>query len=204
MVLSRGVMSALLLVMLSAAGLAQGGAGLPQGLSPEASAALLKAYPDFLDRIEGNDLVWKDGTRMRIDGGKGAMGTRPFEAILDDPDIKDMFAFEYPVGEKGRAPDVNVDPGRARLACGVGVHGVGPGRLDVTGFERGREIGGQSFVGGGRDRGDGDQAGGDHGGGHQENDRRSGASGHRCSKLWRVNWGPTDGDRRRPESETRG
>ena len=33
MVLSRGVMSALLLVTLSAAGLAQAGAGLPQGLS---------------------------------------------------------------------------------------------------------------------------------------------------------------------------
>jgi hypothetical protein len=115
MVLSRGVMSALLLVTLSAAGLAQSEAGLAQGLSqglsPEASAALLKAYPDFLDRIEGNDLVWKDGTRMRIDGGKG---TRPFEAMLDDPDIKDMFAFDYPVGEKGLAPDVNVDPGRAR------------------------------------------------------------------------------------------
>ena len=111
MVLSRGVMSALLLVTLSAAGLAQAAAGLPQGLSPEASAALLKAYPDFLDRIEGNDLVWKDGTRMRIDGGKGDIkgdkSTRPFEAMLDDPDIKDMFAFDYPVGEKGLAPDVN-------------------------------------------------------------------------------------------------
>ncbi|MGB7009231.1 MAG: hypothetical protein WBD97_02375, partial [Pseudolabrys sp.] len=64
-------MSALLLVTLSAACLAQAAAGLPQGLSPEASAALLKAYPDFLDRLDGNDLVWKDGTRMRIDGGKG-------------------------------------------------------------------------------------------------------------------------------------
>ena len=109
MVLPRGVMSALLLVTLSAAGLAQA-----EGLAPETSAALLKAYPDFLDRIEGNDLVWKDGTRMRIDGGKGAKGTRPFEAMLDDPDIKDMFAFDYPVGDKGLAPDVNVDPGRAR------------------------------------------------------------------------------------------
>jgi hypothetical protein len=118
MVLSRGVMSALLLVTLSAACLAQAAAGLPQGLSPEASAALLKAYPDFLDRIEGNNLVWKDGTRMRIDGGKGDTkgdkSTRPFEAMLDDPDIKDMFAFDYPVGEKGLAPDVNFDPGRAR------------------------------------------------------------------------------------------
>ena len=69
MVLPRGVMSALLLVTLSAAGLAQA-----EGLAPETSAALLKAYPDFLDRIEGNDLVWKDGTRMRIDGGKGPKG----------------------------------------------------------------------------------------------------------------------------------
>ena len=67
MVLSRGVMSVLLLMTLSAACLAQTGAGLPQGLSPDASAALLKAYPDFLDRIEDNDLVWKDGTRMPLD-----------------------------------------------------------------------------------------------------------------------------------------
>ena len=38
--------------------------------------ALVQAYPDFLDRIEGNDLVWKDGTRMRIDDGKGAKAFR--------------------------------------------------------------------------------------------------------------------------------
>jgi hypothetical protein len=35
------------------------------------TAALIKAYPNFLDRIDGNDLVWKDGTRMVIDDGKG-------------------------------------------------------------------------------------------------------------------------------------
>jgi hypothetical protein len=74
-------------------------------------AALIKAYPDFLDRIEGNDLVWKDGTRMRIDDGKGP---KPFEAMLNDPDIKDMFAMTYPAGDKGLAPDVNFDPGRIR------------------------------------------------------------------------------------------
>lgn len=33
--------------------------------------ALLETYPDFLERIDGNELVWKDGTRMRIDDGKG-------------------------------------------------------------------------------------------------------------------------------------
>src|SRR6187399_2355514 len=63
-----------------------------------AVAALVKAYPDFLERIDGNDLVWKDGTRQRI----------------DDPDIKDMFAMTYPAGDKGLAPAVNFDPGRIR------------------------------------------------------------------------------------------
>jgi hypothetical protein len=107
---SRALIGALFLVVLPAAGLARAETALP----PEASAALLKAYPDFLDRIDGNDLVWKDGTRMRIDAGKGNKGTRPFEALLDDPDIKDMFAMTYPLGETKRAPDVNFDPGRVR------------------------------------------------------------------------------------------
>jgi hypothetical protein len=74
-------------------------------------AALIKAYPNFLDRIDGNDLVWKDGMRMRIDDRKGP---KPFDAMLNDPDIKDMFAMTYPAGDKGLAPDVNFDPGRIR------------------------------------------------------------------------------------------
>jgi hypothetical protein len=77
------------------------------------AAALIKAYPDFLDRIEANDLVWKDGTRMRIDDGKGA---KAFDALLDDPDIKDMFLMKYPLGRQGLAPALNFDPGRVRYA----------------------------------------------------------------------------------------
>jgi D-alanyl-D-alanine carboxypeptidase len=74
-------------------------------------AGLLDAYPAFLERIAGNELVWKDGTRMRIDDGKG---DRPFDVMLDDPDIKDMFAMTYPAGDKGLPPGVNSDPGRVR------------------------------------------------------------------------------------------
>jgi len=74
-------------------------------------AALIKAYPGFLDRVDGNDLVWKDGTRMPIDDHRGA---KPFDVLLDEPDIKDMFAMRYPSGEKGIPPDVNFDPGRVR------------------------------------------------------------------------------------------
>jgi hypothetical protein len=73
------------------------------------AAALIKAYPDFLDRIEQNDLVWKDGTRMRIDDGEAP---KSFAALLDRPDIKDMFLMKYPLGEQGLAPEMNFDPGR--------------------------------------------------------------------------------------------
>ena len=48
---------------------------------------------------------------MRIDDGKGA---KAFAAMLDDPDIKDMFVMKYPIGEQGLAPAVNFDPGRVR------------------------------------------------------------------------------------------
>ena len=106
MTLFRFVMS-ILLILAPAGVFAQAGNSLPS----DAATALLKAYPNFLDRIDGNDLVWKDGTRMRIDDGKGA---RSFDAMLDAPDIKDMFSMRYPVGEKGLAPEVNFDPGRVR------------------------------------------------------------------------------------------
>ena len=89
--------------------IAQSGTSSPTDAVP----ALIKAYPDFLDRIEQNELVWKDGTRMRIDDGKGA---KTFDALLDDPDIKDMFLMKYPLGEQRLPPDVNFDPGRVRYA----------------------------------------------------------------------------------------
>jgi hypothetical protein len=92
--------------------------GLGGGLAAPAEpangvAALIRAYPNFLDRIEGNELVWKDGTRMRIDDGEGQ---KSFEVLLNRPDIKDMFAMPYPAGDKGLGPDVNFDPGRVRYA----------------------------------------------------------------------------------------
>ncbi len=105
----RGLLPLLLIVTAPVVGLAQSKTSAPTN----AVSALIKAYPDFLDRIEGNDLVWKDGTRMRIDDGKGA---KTFEALLDDPDIKDMFLMKYPLGEHGLAPAVNFDPGRIRYA----------------------------------------------------------------------------------------
>ncbi len=98
-----------LLVTAPSGGLAQPATNSPDG----AATALLKVYPGFLDRIEGNELVWKDGTRMLVDDGKGA---KTFGAMLDEPDIKEMFSMQYPLGDKGVAPAINFDPGRVRYA----------------------------------------------------------------------------------------
>jgi hypothetical protein len=73
--------------------------------------ALLKAYPDFLDGIDGNYLVWKDGTRMPIDDGKGV---KDFGTLLEAPDIKDQFAMPYAKGRPSGPPPLNYDPGRVR------------------------------------------------------------------------------------------
>jgi hypothetical protein len=83
----------------------------PEERSVDPVAALVGAYPAFLERIAGNELVWKDGTRTRIDDEKG---DKSLDAMLGDPDIEDMFAMTYPSGEKGIPPDVNFDPGRVR------------------------------------------------------------------------------------------
>lgn len=84
--------------------------------SPKRNADLLtllvKAYPAFLDRAEGNELVWKDGTRMTFDDGLGA---KQFDAMLDTPDLKDMFFAPYPLGRAGLPPGPNADPGRVRF-----------------------------------------------------------------------------------------
>jgi len=79
-------------------------------LSEDSKKRLLAAYPDQLERIENGTLVWRDGTRMLIDDGKGE---KPFADWLDHPDIKDMFAQPYSPG-KVEDPPKDFDPGRAR------------------------------------------------------------------------------------------
>lgn len=71
---------------------------------------LLQAYPDHLSHIDGNALVWRDGTRMPIDDGKGS---KTLDQMLDDPDIDDMLAMPYPSGP-ATTPGEDSDPGRVR------------------------------------------------------------------------------------------
>ena len=67
-------------------------------------AVLVAAYPDFLGHYEGNDIVWKDGTRMAFDDGRGA---KDFETLLAQPDLADMFYAPYPLGRAGTLPAFN-------------------------------------------------------------------------------------------------
>jgi hypothetical protein len=86
-----------------------------QAQTPNAALArLVSAYPDFLERIEGNTLIWRDGTRMTTDDGTGV---KPFAAWLELPDIEDMLQQPYPAGAAASPPPVNFDPGRARNAA---------------------------------------------------------------------------------------
>jgi hypothetical protein len=77
------------------------------------AARLLNAYPQFLERRDGNALVWRDGKRMTIDDGRGAK--TPAER-LDSPDLKDMLTTPYPLGE-APPPVLDSDPGRARSSA---------------------------------------------------------------------------------------
>lgn len=77
-------------------------------------ARLLAAYPDFLDRIDGEQLIWRDGTRMPLDDG---LGKKPITGWLENPDIEDMFEVPYPPGDLASPPALDIDPGRARNAA---------------------------------------------------------------------------------------
>jgi hypothetical protein len=83
-------------------------------LSVDARQRLLAAYPAQLERIDANTLVWRDGTRMPLDDGKGK---KAFKDWLANPDIEDMLAVAYPEGDLATPPAKDVDPGRARNAA---------------------------------------------------------------------------------------
>ncbi len=71
---------------------------------------LVAAYPDQLKGHRGNDLIWRDGTRMTFDDGRA----KDFQARLANADIEDQFAAPYPMGEMLSDPEPDSDPGRFR------------------------------------------------------------------------------------------
>ena len=77
-------------------------------------ARLLAAYPEELERVDGNTLIWRDGTKMPLDDGKGS---KTPEQRLEDADLKDMFVDAYAADAPAAPPPKDFDPGRARNAA---------------------------------------------------------------------------------------
>lgn len=71
---------------------------------------LVAAYPDALKGIDGDTLIWNDGTRTPFsDGTKN----KSFDTWLANPDLDDIFAIPYPTSAIA-PPAKDSDPGRAR------------------------------------------------------------------------------------------
>ena len=75
-------------------------------------AVLVAAYPEFLSRYDGNDIVWKDGTRMAFDDGRGV---KDFETrCWPRPIWRTCSTRPIRWDAAGAPPAVNIDPGRVR------------------------------------------------------------------------------------------
>ena len=72
---------------------------------------LAKAYPDFINGIDGTELILRDGERMAFDDG---VRGKEYETLLNSPSIRDMFYAQYPLGSHTTPPAKNIDPGRVR------------------------------------------------------------------------------------------
>ena len=80
---------------------------IPAGLQK-----LLKAYPDFLEKADENNLYWKDGTVMVWDDG---IENKSHDEKLDNRDIEDMLVQNYVKGDQWEIPPPeNFEPGRIR------------------------------------------------------------------------------------------
>ena len=73
--------------------------------------SFLKSYPDFLLSFNDNILIWKDGSRMIFDDGKGV---KKFTKMLNSPDLEDQLTINYPIGKAYSIPPKDFDPGRIR------------------------------------------------------------------------------------------
>lgn len=96
--------------LLAALLLAAGFAGALGAADQVKAERLVRAYPAFLREVEGDALVWRDGTRMSLRRVKAAS----YPALLDHPGLLDMLDAAYPSCQPIRPPGRNEDPGRVR------------------------------------------------------------------------------------------
>ncbi len=73
---------------------------------------LVQSYPQQKLKIEGNLLIWPDGTKMPFED---SIFNKDFEQLLNQPDLAEQMQLSYPSGSKIDTPTRNFDPGRIRF-----------------------------------------------------------------------------------------
>lgn len=77
----------------------------------QATQNLIRAYPEFLSGTRGNELIWRDGTRMPVQ--RYPLSRTPAEQ-LEQPDLAAQLMQSYPAGDCALPSDPADDPGRIR------------------------------------------------------------------------------------------
>jgi hypothetical protein len=75
------------------------------------AARLLAAYPEHIAALRDGQIIWRDGTTMPLDDGRGR---KSHPEWLNAPDVADMFDQAYIPGPAAAPPAPDNDPGRAR------------------------------------------------------------------------------------------
>ena len=110
-VIVRAALAVVFLLAPGAAAPADGGYGAPPPDLPARLDRLVKAYPDFIAGHDGTFVTLRSGVKFPISDGRSG---KSFDALLEHPDIDDMFYAVYPAGTAPAAPPKNFDPGRVR------------------------------------------------------------------------------------------
>lgn len=74
---------------------------------------LLEAYPYFLQSYSGNEIVWKDGEKMKFDD---YIDNKTFNQKLNSPSLKEQLSIEYLkiTENRNHIPNPYEDAGRIR------------------------------------------------------------------------------------------
>jgi hypothetical protein len=85
--------------------------GVEPPSKPAIAERLKAAYPGIITSVNGNDVIFADGTALILDDG---VASKSFTEWLEKPDIKDMFRQPYDAAGSAATPPEEWDPGRAR------------------------------------------------------------------------------------------
>ena len=79
----------------------------------QACTTYKRAYPEFIKAIDGDCIIWHDGTKTPISDGKES--SRTFQDRLDNATLLDQLSISYPVGSEYKSTVLQQDYDSGRL-----------------------------------------------------------------------------------------